>query len=133
VKTAEKPARRIPHLTRVPSSSKSSAGHLAARRFDLRIVEETDAWIVVDKPPLIEAHPSKPGGARTLWDGLRDLLAYEIANGGQVSIINRLDRETSGLTLIAKDRATARAFSRQMAARTIEKQYLAICLGLAGA
>jgi len=129
VKTAEKPARRIPHLSLVPSSSKSSAGHLAARRFDLRIVEETDAWIVVDKPPLIEAHPSKPGGARTLWDGLRDLLAYEIANGGQVSIINRLDRETSGLTLIAKDRATARAFSRQMAARTIEKQYLAIVWG----
>jgi 23S rRNA pseudouridine1911/1915/1917 synthase len=35
-------------------------------------------------------------------DELRALLAYELANGGQVSIINRLDRETSGLTLVAK-------------------------------
>jgi 23S rRNA pseudouridine1911/1915/1917 synthase len=113
----------------VPTPTQSSAANLATRRFDLRVVEETEAWIVVDKPPLIEVHPSKPGGARTLWDGLRDLLAYEIANGGQVSIINRLDRETSGLTLIAKDRATARSFSRQMAARVVQKEYLAIVWG----
>jgi 23S rRNA pseudouridine1911/1915/1917 synthase len=83
----------------------------------------------VDKPPQIEVHPSKPGGRRTLWDGLRELLAYEVANGGQVSIINRLDRETSGLTLIAKNRETARQFCRQMEARTVSKEYLAIVWG----
>ena len=93
------------------------------------MVAESDDWLVVDKPALIEVHPSKPGGARTLWDGLRALLAYEIANGGRVSIINRLDRETSGLTLIAKNRLAARAFSRQMQARTIAKEYLAIVWG----
>lgn len=84
---------------------------------------------MVDKPPFLEAHPSKPGGAWTLWDGLRELLAYEIACGGQVSIINRLDRETSGLTLIAKTQAAARDFSRQMAQRKIGKEYLALVWG----
>jgi len=84
---------------------------------------------VVDKPPFLEAHPSKPGGAWTLWDGLRELLAYEIACGGQVSIINRLDRETSGLTLIAKTQAAAREFSQQMARRAIGKEYLAVVWG----
>jgi 23S rRNA pseudouridine1911/1915/1917 synthase len=93
------------------------------------IVDEGPSWLVVDKPPLVEVHPSKPGGPRTLWDGLRELLAYEMANGGQVSIINRLDRETSGLTLIAKNRDAARQFSRQMQARTVDKQYLAIVWG----
>ena len=69
---------------------------------------KVDDWLVVVKPPHIEVHPSKPNGRRTLWDGLRELLAFEIANGGQVSIITRLDRETSGLTLIAKHRDAAR-------------------------
>ena len=59
---------------------------------DFRVIAESDAWLVVDKPPHLEVHPSKPGRGFTLWDGLRGLLSYELANGGQVSIINRLDR-----------------------------------------
>jgi 23S rRNA pseudouridine1911/1915/1917 synthase len=79
--------------------------------------------------PEDEVHPSKPNGRKTLWDGLRELLAYEIVNGGQVSIINRLDRETSGLTLVAKHREAARAFCREMEARRITKEYLALVWG----
>jgi 23S rRNA pseudouridine1911/1915/1917 synthase len=95
----------------------------------LNVVDESPDWIVVEKPPFMEAHPSKPNGRRTLWDELRDLLSYELANGGQVSIINRLDRETSGLTLIAKHRAAARDLGRQMMARQVEKEYLALVWG----
>src|SRR5580692_6474493 len=96
---------------------------------EFRIVDETADWIVIDKPPHLEAHPSKPGGSYTLWDGLRELLAYEIANGGQVSIINRLDRETSGLTLVCKTRAAARRFATLMEERRIRKEYLAVVFG----
>ncbi len=84
---------------------------------------------MVDKPPFIEAHPSKPNGRATLWDGLRELLAFELANGGQVSLINRLDRETSGLTLVAKTHAAARALHMQMQAHGFQKEYLAIVWG----
>ena len=77
----------------------------------------------------MEVHPSKPNGRRTLWDELRDLLSYELANGGQVSIINRLDRETSGLTLVAKHRAAARDLGQQMMARHVAKEYLALVWG----
>ena len=93
------------------------------------VIDESADWIVVDKPPFLEAHPSKPHGRATLWDGLRGLLAFELANGGQVSIINRLDRESSGLTLVAKNRPAAREFHRQMEARRIEKEYLALVWG----
>jgi 23S rRNA pseudouridine1911/1915/1917 synthase len=93
------------------------------------IIDESADWLVVDKPPFLEAHPSKPNGRVTLWDGLRALLAFELVNGGQVSIINRLDRETSGLTLVAKNRQTARALCMQMEARRIEKEYLALVWG----
>lgn len=93
------------------------------------IVAETDGWIVVDKPPFMEAHPSKPNGRLTLWHGLRDLLAFEIVNGGQVSIINRLDRESSGLTLIAKTHASASVLHQLMEQRAMEKEYLAVVWG----
>jgi len=96
---------------------------------NFRIVDETEDWIVIDKPPHLKAHPSKPNGPYTLWDGLRELLAYEMANGGQVSIINRLDRETSGLTLVCKTSAAARQFSVLMGQRRIHKEYYAIVWG----
>ena len=94
-----------------------------------RIIAETDDILVVDKPPFMQAHPSKPSDTGTLWDELRGLLAYEIANGGQVSIINRLDRETSGLTLIAKHIAAAREFHQRMERREISKAYDAFAFG----
>ncbi len=81
---------------------------------------------MVDKPPFLLIHPSKPDGTPTLWAALREVLAFELVNGGQVSIVNRLDRETSGLVLIAKNRATARRFGLAMERRLIEKEYLAL-------
>ena len=102
------------------------------RRFvppHIRIVDEAPHWIVVEKPAHLLVHPTKPSPKTTLWDELRGLLAFEIACGGQVSIINRLDRETSGLTLVAKDGATASAFGKLMEQRRIHKEYLALTFG----
>jgi 23S rRNA pseudouridine1911/1915/1917 synthase len=90
------------------------------------IVAETDDYTVVEKAPFLLVHPTKPGGPRTLWSELRGLFAFEIANGGQVSIINRLDRETSGLLLVAKTSSAARRFGSLMQKQQIEKEYLAI-------
>lgn len=93
------------------------------------MVAESDDFIVVEKPPFLLVHPTKPTGARTLWGELKQLLAFEIANGGQVSIVNRLDRETSGLVLVAKNAASARRFGLMMQEQRIAKEYLAIVWG----
>ena len=93
------------------------------------IVDETDDYLVVDKPPFLLTHPTKPNGAPTLWKELRELLAFEIANNGQVSIVNRLDRETSGLVLVAKTSAAARKFGLLMQQQRFRKEYLAIVWG----
>jgi 23S rRNA pseudouridine1911/1915/1917 synthase len=85
--------------------------------------------VVVDKPPFLLIHPTKVNGAPTLWKQLRELLAFEIASGGQVSIVNRLDRETSGLVLVAKTAAAARDFGLLMQRRSLCKEYLAIVWG----
>ncbi|MFN2621272.1 MAG: RluA family pseudouridine synthase [Chthoniobacterales bacterium] len=83
----------------------------------------------MNKPPFLLVHPTKPSNARTLWGELKQLLAFEIANGGQVSIVNRLDRETSGLVLVAKNAAAARRFGLLMQEQRIAKEYLAIVWG----
>jgi len=99
------------------------------RSFNFAIIDETPDYVVVDKPPYLLVHPTKPDGPPTLWKELRELLAFEIANGGQVSIVNRLDRETSGLVLVAKTSAAARKFGLLMQEQRLKKEYLAIIWG----
>lgn len=96
---------------------------------EFRIIGETPDLLVVNKPAGLLVHPSKPDGTRTLWDGLKELLCYEIANGGQASLINRLDRETSGLVLVAKHSSAARQAAIAMQEGKITKTYLAILCG----
>ena len=96
---------------------------------DFKIIDETDDYAVIDKPPFLLIHPTKPDGTRTLWRELRELFAFEIAAGGQVSIVNRLDRETSGLVLVAKKATVARRFGVLMQRRQLKKEYLAVVSG----
>ena len=127
------PAPSIPHSTtgRISSNDEdivSVSTRCQEPRF--KIVAESDDYIVVDKPPFLLTHPTKPDQRTTLWKQLRELLAFEIANGGQVSIVNRLDRETSGLVLVAKNAAAARRFGLLMQQQQFHKEYLAIVSGL---
>jgi len=93
------------------------------------VIDEADDYIVVDKPAPLLVHPSVPGNPPTLLDGLQGLLAYEIANGAALSIINRLDRETSGLVLIAKNPVAARRYSIAMQERRVQKEYITLVHG----
>lgn len=93
------------------------------------VIAENDDYVVIDKPAPLKVHPGSPDGAPTLYDELRGMLAYELVMGGQISIINRLDRETSGVTLVAKNAATARHFGMAMMARRFHKTYHAIVRG----
>jgi 23S rRNA pseudouridine1911/1915/1917 synthase len=101
----------------------------APKTVPFRILGETDELLAVEKPPFLLVHPTRPGGGRTLWDHLRELLAYEVAGGGQVSLINRLDRETSGIVLVAKNPEAARSCHRAMKRGEVGKEYLAIVVG----
>ena len=96
---------------------------------DFKVVDECDDWIVVDKPAPLPVHPANGRDEPTLLGGLECLLAAEIAGGRGLSILTRLDRETSGLVLVAKSLEAAREFSRQLEARTVGKEYLAIVHG----
>jgi len=116
-------------FTNDPMTPADQAPKLKPGESSFRILGETSDLIAVDKPPFLLVHPSKPGGPVTLWDRLRELLAYEIAAGGQVSLVNRLDRETSGIVLVAKTHEAARACTMAMARGEVAKEYLAVVTG----
>lgn len=97
---------------------------------EFRVVDESADWIVVEKPAPLAVHPANGRfDEPTLLSGLQQLLAYELANQAGLSILTRLDRETSGLVLVAKNRETARHFSLQLERREMDKEYLAIVHG----
>ena len=93
------------------------------------MVEETDDWLVVDKPAPLIVHPTNTKQEPTLLDELRMSLERRGEESGGLSIINRLDRETSGLVLVARTPHAARTFGKAMMRRQIGKAYRAIVSG----
>ena len=96
---------------------------------EFRVLYEDDGVLVVDKAAPLLTHPTGEKNEPTLWHGLHELLSYEVATGGQVSLINRLDRETSGITLVAKHAEAARELGKAMQTRLLHKEYLAVVQG----
>ena len=96
---------------------------------NFRVIDETEDWVVVDKPAPLIVHPANNKPEPTLLGGLESLYAYEIENGACLGIITRLDRETSGLVLVAKHTAAARDFGMIFERREAHKEYLAIVNG----
>lgn len=96
---------------------------------DFKVLDEGGDWIVVDKPAPLIVHPANGKNEASLLGGVEVLLSYEMETGAALSIITRLDRETSGIVLIAKHRDAARELGRIFERRQAEKEYLAIVHG----
>lgn len=96
---------------------------------DFKVIDESEDWIVVDKPAPLIVHPANRKPEPTLLGGVEHLLAFEIENGARPAIVNRLDRDTSGVVLVAKHTAAARELGMIFERRGASKQYLAIVVG----
>lgn len=96
---------------------------------DFRVIDESDDWLVVDKPAPLIVHPANRQTEPTLLGGVEQLLAFECENGARPAIVNRLDRETSGLVIIAKHTSAARELGMMFERREVSKEYLAIVHG----
>jgi 23S rRNA pseudouridine1911/1915/1917 synthase len=100
----------------------------------LRVVHEDGQLLVVDKPAGLVVHPGAGHATGTLVNALLAHVHDLSGIGGALrpGIVHRLDRGTSGLLVVAKDDATHRALVRQFAGRSVEKDYLALVLGVPG-
>lgn len=91
----------------------------------LAILHEDEELLVVNKPAGLVCHPTKGDALSSLISRVR----LHLGESARPHLINRLDRETSGVTLIAKNDEVARELRRLWENREVEKQYLAIVHG----
>ncbi len=98
----------------------------------LDIVYEDADMIVVEKPAGLVVHPAPGNPDRTLVNALIAHCGASLSGIGGVrrpGIVHRLDKDTSGLLVAAKNDATHRALSADFAARKVERAYLAVVWG----
>src|SRR6059036_2877892 len=98
----------------------------------LDILFEDEDLLVLNKPPGMVVHPSAGHEESTLVNALLHHCAGQLSGIGGVArpgIVHRLDRETSGCLVVAKNDATHLALAEQFAGRAVEKVYLAIVCG----
>lgn len=88
------------------------------------ILQDDNDVVLINKPALVVCHPSKKGPWSSLVGACREGLGHE-----RTHLIARLDRETSGIILLAKHRLAARHFQMALERRTVTKSYLAILEG----
>lgn len=100
----------------------------AAEDIPLRIVHEDAALLVVDKPAGLVVHPAPghPGG--TLQNALLHHCP-ELAQLPRYGIVHRIDKDTSGLLLVAKTLAAHSSLVEQLQSRSIHREYLALVQG----
>jgi 23S rRNA pseudouridine1911/1915/1917 synthase len=101
---------------------------LRAEDIQITVVHEDESLLVVDKPAGMVVHPS---GATQLGTLVHGLLALG-ARGGEddrPGIVHRLDRDTSGLMLVARSEEAHRRLQNAIRRRDVERRYLALVLG----
>jgi 23S rRNA pseudouridine1911/1915/1917 synthase len=110
-----------------PPAARSSI--LEPQAMDLVVPYEDEHLLVVDKPAGLVVHPA-PGHAKgTLVHGL---LAYDVEGGEEPErpgIVHRLDRDTSGLLVVARSPEAHRRLQEQVQAREMTREYLALVVG----
>ncbi|MDH5254315.1 MAG: RluA family pseudouridine synthase [Gammaproteobacteria bacterium] len=90
-----------------------------------QILHEDAGLLVINKPADLVCHPSKDGEMSSLIGRVR----LHLGAGVRPHLVNRLDRETSGVILVAKTDDTAREIRRLWEARQVRREYLAIVHG----
>lgn len=99
---------------------------------DLKIIYEDENLLAVDKPAGISVYSETPTTEKTLSDYILERYP-ELKNAGEsprYGIIHRLDKDTSGILLIAKNNETLLFLQKQFKTRKIEKKYIALVSGI---
>ncbi len=96
---------------------------------DFPVVYEDSSVLVIDKPAGLVVHPAAGNWSGTLLNGL--LYRYpDLAGVPRAGIVHRLDKETSGLMVVARNLKAQTELVRQLQARTVKRHYRAITQGL---
>jgi len=110
-----------------PASLENARG-IAAEETNFDTVFEDDSIFVIDKPAGLVMHPAPGNRNGTLMNGLlhKDSSLYQVPRAG---IVHRLDKETSGLCVVARNLISHTSLVRQLQAREMGREYLAVVTG----
>ncbi len=112
-------------------TSVADTGH-RPEAIDLPIVYEDDHLLVIDKPAGLVVHPGSGNWSGTMMNALLHH-APQLAEVPRAGIVHRLDKDTSGLLVVAKTLVVQTDLVRQLQARTVKRHYLALVHGEVGA
>ena len=107
--------------------------HNEPQDIPLRVVFEDEHLLVVDKPAGLVVHPAAGNPDRTLVNALLHHCGGTLSGIGGVArpgIVHRIDKDTSGLLVVAKTDVAHEGLAKQFAAHSIDRRYLAIVAGL---
>jgi len=116
-------------LVKIRMSAEAPRPDVLAEDIPLNVLHEDQDVLVVDKPAGLVVHPGAGNPAHTLQNALlgRD---PELAALPRAGIIHRLDKDTSGLLVVARTLEAHTSLSRQLMARSVAREYLAACVGV---
>lgn len=109
-------------IPRPPESSRE----IIPENIPLDIVYEDDDLLIVNKPPGLVVHPGVGNHRGTLVNALKYHLG---SNEEKVGLVHRIDKDTSGLLVVAKNEISMSHLAKQFFYHTIERTYFALCWG----
>lgn len=126
-----KPSNKVAVGQRVEVDGIMPALSAAPERISLDIVYQDADLVVVDKPAGMVVHPAPGHGSGTLANALTSLFPQTASVGSieRPGIVHRLDKDTSGLLMVALSPAAHRSLQRQIASRTAKREYIALVAG----
>src|SRR5450755_2001858 len=126
-----RPADRVIAASRVTVRIEASPlpRAVAPEKIALNIVHADKDCLVIDKPAGLVVHPGAGNPVHTLQNAL---LGWDpaLASLPRAGLIHRLDKDTSGLLVVARSAEAQTSLSRQLMARTMSREYLTVCVGV---
>jgi len=106
---------------------------LVAKKIDFEVIYEDNDLMVINKPSGLTVHPGAGNQDNTLVNGLlfshHDKLS-KISGEMRLGIVHRLDKDTSGLMIVAKNDLTHQLLSKMLKERNVKRSYLALVYGV---
>lgn len=129
----ERPSHRLAAGARVVATlPPSEVAKLEAERIPLAIIYQDEDIVVVDKPAGLTVHPAPGHPSGTLVNALLTLVPELAASRDNIrpGIVHRLDKDTSGLLVVARNERARTDLTRQLKERQVRKTYLALVQGV---
>ena len=103
--------------------------NIVPTKMKLDILYEDDAMIIIDKPPFVPIHPSMDHYADSLSNGVKYYF-NSIGLKRKIRPVNRIDKNTSGIVIFAKNEYIQECLIKQMKTNIFEKNYIALVAGI---